>query len=133
LLKLLKTLALPRGARVSSIINDLEKGLGKSRCILFQWVSGLTPKPFSNTGTMPTALPSPTEMVRASTGYPAGTFWTARCQCRSRAQPNRELAELVRRARPPAEGAEPGRVERQFGAHCSSAAVTGAVVRLRSA
>ena len=26
----------------------------------------------------PTALPSPTEKVRASTGYPAGTFWTAR-------------------------------------------------------
>jgi hypothetical protein len=40
-------LALPTGPRVSSIINSLEKGLGKPRCIRFQSVSGLLPKPFS--------------------------------------------------------------------------------------
>ena len=57
--------ALPRGARVPSDINGLEKGLGKSRCIQFQWVSGLPPKPSSNTGTAPTALTSPTARGRA--------------------------------------------------------------------
>ena len=52
-------MALPRGARVPSKINVLEKGLGKSRCIQCQRVSALPPKPFSNIGTAPTALTSP--------------------------------------------------------------------------
>ena len=56
--KSLKILALPRERRVLCIINGLEKGLGKSRCIQFQWVSGLPPKP-SNSGTASTGLTSP--------------------------------------------------------------------------
>jgi hypothetical protein len=47
----LKSLALPRGARVSSNINSLEKGLGKTRCITFQGVSGSPPKPQRDHGT----------------------------------------------------------------------------------
>ena len=43
------TVALPRGTRVSSNINNLQKGLGRTRCITFQCVSGSPPKPFSLT------------------------------------------------------------------------------------
>jgi len=40
-------LALPREPSVSNAINDLEKGLGETRCVTFQCVSGSPPKPFS--------------------------------------------------------------------------------------
>jgi hypothetical protein len=40
-------MALPRGTGVSSKINRLEKGLGKTRCIELQCVSGSLPNPFS--------------------------------------------------------------------------------------
>ena len=52
-----RVVALPRGTRVSSKINSLEKGLGKTRCTQIQWGSGLPPKPSSTPA--PRRAPSP--------------------------------------------------------------------------